>query len=471
MLTNIKHRVLPAKMKNFILLFTICFTFFSKAQVVNKEFTKVLYNETFDNIEKNWENVFNADNLFIAQNGYYELFRKSKKLGYYLMPTSGDVFSAFEFESQLSFSDHNNKKQSAGVLLMAQNDGTGGLLIEINQKKEYRIVRVYSDKLVPISSSTGNGWVKNQYLTKIENNIVIKTYDKVFDLYLNGYFVVSFTEIEMMNGRVGIYIGPNSKAKFDYLKVKGEESVDLSTITVGNSKVEEQAFTQIIVKLKEQINKKDKEIDDLKTKIKLIENGTNKGSNSSDTALQNNLLRYKSKVVVLEEENTELQLSVMSLQDRVKKLEEFKAGVQKNQDGDIIINLTNMVSSQKIKIEDLERKNKELNSENNGLFVETKDLTKKLDNTSTNLTLEQIKTRDLKAELDSLKKKIISLQDSVTLKNKQLKEKSESKPVEKEISEEELLQQMIEKERLERIKRKEEEEQKRKEEEEKNGNG
>ena len=162
-----------------------------------------------------------------------------------------------------------------------------------------------------------------------------------------------------------------------------------------------------------------------------------------------------------------LNQSLSKVEEDKKKLEEFKAGVQSGQEnGDIIINLTNMISNQKLKIEELEQKTKNLNSENNSLFVETKDLTKQLDIKTNNLTSEQAKNIRMKYELDSLRKSILSLNDSLKAKNEELKKKSDRTP-EKEISEEEQLQLLIEKERQERLKRKEEEEKKKKEEEEK----
>ncbi len=458
-------------MKNFFIFWFVGFGLFANAQEIQKEFTKVLLNENFDKIDNVWDNTFNAENLFIAQNGYYELYRKNKKAGYYLLPKNTEEYNTFEIEANLEFGEHNNKKQSAGVLLMAQQDGTGGLLVEINQKKEYRIVRVYNDKLVPITGA-GNGWQKaSATITKVNNTITLRTYNKVYDLYLNNAFIHTFTEIELNKGRVGLYIGADSKVKFDYLKIKGEEKSDLATINISSTKEEEKSFTQIIIKLKDQINRKDKEIDELKSKIKLFENGS-LGSNTStarDTATTNQLYRLKNRVENLQTENENLSIDILALQAQNEKLLEFKKGIENNQEnGDIIINLTNMVSTQKSKIEELEAKTKSLNAESNSLFLETKDLTKQLDKTTNLLSAEKEKSTKYKTELDSLKKQILLLTDSLKAKNTQIKENNTAP--EKELSEEELLQQMIEKERKERLLRKEEEERKKKEEEEK-GNG
>ncbi|NQW42557.1 MAG: hypothetical protein HQ463_03895 [Bacteroidetes bacterium] len=462
-------------MKKIFIFWFVGLGLFVNAQEVQKEFTRVLLNETFDKIDNNWDNTFNADNLFIAQNGYYELFRKTKKAGYFLLPKTNEEYSVFEIEIAFSFGDHDNKKQSAGVLLMAQQDGTGGLLIEINQKKEYRIVRVYNDKLVPISGS-GNGWQKaSTNITKLSNTVSLKTYNKVYDLYINAIFLQSFTEIELNKGRVGLYIGADSKVKYDFMKIKGEIKTDLATINAGDAKEEEKSFTQIIIKMKDQINRKDKEIDELKSKIKLFENGSLGGNNANnnfqkDTATANELQRLKSKLQIFEADNEALSFKTVELEKQNEKLEAFKKGIENNQEnGDIIINLTTMVGSQKVKIEELELKNKSLNLESNSLFTETKDLTKQLDKTTNSLSAEKEKSAKYKSDLDSLKKQIAMLNDSLKAKNEVIKSNANKVP-EKEISEEELLQQMIEKERKERMLRKEEEERKKKEEEDKKNN-
>lgn len=459
-------------MKKLFLIWIFASGFFVQGQEVNKEFTKLLLDEQFNQADKNWSSTFNADNLFIAQNGYYELYRKSKKSGYYLFSNAGEEYNNYLLESTVVFNEHSNKKQSAGVVLMAQAETSGGVLIEINQKKEFRIMKISKDKQTPLVGS-GNGWMKaSNALTKGENLISVKTYDKVYDLYLNGQFVQSFTYIELSKGKVGIYVGPDSKVKFDYLRVFGEDKKDLTNLTTTDAKSMEESFTQIIVKLKDQINKKDKEIDELRTKLKLCESGSGGGVKTSDTALIAQRNRLNTRVDELEVENENLKTQLAMMEEELKSLREFKDRIEKgNEDGDIIINLTNMVATQKTKIESLENENKSLNKENNDLFMETKDLTKQLDKNTNDLTSERAKNIRMQYELDSLRKLIFSMKDSLNKKNSDTS-KSKGAPV-KELTDDEKLQQIIEKEREERRKKREEEERERlrKEEEEKQNNG
>lgn len=457
-----------AKMKKLFLIWMCSTGIFAFGQEINKEFTKLLLNEQFNQVDKTWSSTFNADNLFIAQNGYYELFRKSKKSGYYLFSNSGEEYTSFQLEAGVSFGEHNNKKQSAGLVMMAQAETSGGILVEINQKREYRIMKITKDKQTPLIG-TGTGWFKAPtIITKTDNTIVVKTYDKVYDLYINGQYLKSFTDIELNKGKIGIYVGADSKVKFDYLKIMAEEKKDLNTLSSTDAKSIEESFTQIIVKLKDQINKKDKEIDDYKTRLKLCENG-NGAARGNDTALLGQRNRLADQVETLDIENENLKTQLAQMEEELNQLKEFKKGIEKgNEDGDIIINLTNMVATQKTSIEELEKKNKSLNDENNSLFMETKDLTKQLDQTTVELTSERAKRIVISDEADSLRRVITILKDSL---NKKAMEAVKKPSGEKELTEEEKLQQMIEKEREERRKRKEEEERLRKEEEEKNNQG
>lgn len=334
-------------MKNLIVIWVFCTCFFTYGQEVNKEFSRLLFNEQFDQADKNWSSTFNADNLFIAQNGYYELFRRSKKSGYYLFPTVSDEYSSFQVEASLTFIDHNNGKQSAGIIMMADKESGGGISVEINRKKEYRIVRVYKDKQVPINGN-GSGWTKaSTAITKSENLITVKTYNRVYDLYVNGIFLESFTDIELSKGKIGIYVGPDSKVKFDYLKVLGEVKADPVNPDINDPKGEEQAFTQVILRLKEQLNKKDKEIDDYRTRLKLCE--SNGGARiGNDTALVNERNRLRVRLAEAEEENMSLNTKLMSAEEELQKLRDFKAGVESGNDGDIVINLTNVVTNRSL---------------------------------------------------------------------------------------------------------------------------
>lgn len=425
------------------------------AQEVQKDFTKTLLSEDFENVSEKWPQIFNADNVFLTQNSHYELLRNSKKSGYYLLPKISDEFSNFEVTTSFIFESKGNAKQSAGILIMAQKSGNGAILVEINRKKEFSIRKIYTDRTVNITSGE-DGWEKNSNISKENNEIVIKTYKKVYDVYINGQFVKSFSEIEFARGSIGLYIGPDSKATFDFLKIKGEEKADISQTEVTIEKNEDESFAQIIIKLKDQLNAKIKESEELRVKLKNcnISEGSSAGTDTASMRIRKNLEASNNK---LQLEKDDIMLRLAKVIAEKEKLEKFKNEIQANQqDGDIIINLTNLVNSQKIKISDLETKNTSLNEESNSLFLETKDLNEKLKKARTDLDSKIVKNLFLERDLDSLRRQVKALSDTLNRLQK-------GTVVQETLTEEEKLNQLIEKERLERVKRREDEDKKKKE--------
>ena len=102
-------------MKKLFVLFNCLVGIIAYGQEVQKDFTKILLDENFNNGDKNWNSTFNVDNLFIAQNGYYELFRRSKKSGYFLLPNDKTEYGSFELETAITFAEHDNRKQNAAT--------------------------------------------------------------------------------------------------------------------------------------------------------------------------------------------------------------------------------------------------------------------------------------------------------------------------------------------------------------------
>ena len=445
-----------AKMMKLILICLLGSGFFVQAQEVNKEFTKLVLNEQFDQPDKNWNSTFNADNLFIAQNGYFELYRQNKQSGYYVFPNKSESYKGFLLESKVLFTSHDNKAQSAGVIVMANESG-GGLLIEVNQKKAFRIVRVYKDKQIPINAQSGDGWQKSAAVSKTENTISIKTYDKIYDLYINQTFVKSFTDIELSKGKIGIYVGPNSKVRFDHLSIWEESIKDPSPIdTTKSIDAEQQAYTKVIIKLKEQLQLRERNIEDLKYKLRQCEAQGNTAG--IDANQQGQVAQLQSKIIALQNENDTMHLDLVQLENNLEDLQQFKQMIEQGSDGDIVIPLTKLVSQNKQVADSMQRLNKALDAENKTLYIEVKELVKTMDRNG--LEIEQLKKANAQhlSTIDSLQKALQQLKASLPAKTDQ--------SIAPELSEEEKLQQMIEKEREERRKRKEEEDKKKSE-----GNG
>jgi len=317
-------------------------------QQVTKEFNRQLVDDDFTQLAGKWNQQSSADNLFIGTDRGFQVWRKNAKSGFVLLQEKPDKYSVFEVSVNFSFED-GSKSQSAGIVLQAQADGTGALIVEINRKKQYRIRRTVNNRLISITGD-GEGWVKaKKAISGGENQILVRTYDKIYDLFINGYFVRSFTEIEYSEGKIGLFIGPESKVTYNHINIKTDDD-HVAQKGNGTGPVdEEKTLSQIIVKLKESINKKDKRIAELEAELRMAN-----GRGTQDTSLLRLKNEAETKWLQGAREIANLKSEKESLLARIQTLEEFKKAVKEGENGDIIINLTNLSATQKAQIAELQ---------------------------------------------------------------------------------------------------------------------
>lgn len=341
-------------------------------QQVSKDFSKIKWEENFNIISEQWPATYTSDNFFIIQNGNYELFRKNDKSGFYIFQDNvNDEFDYFELNTIVSFGSNSNKKQSVGLVFQAQANGSGALILEVNQKREFRLKRLSTAGEQYLTGSVNKkGWVKSKRnLKKSINKIKIKTYEKIYDVYLNDKYVYTFTEIEFSKGKVGVYIGPNSKANVDFLQLNVSDDYNISNQNPGTDVNEEKSFQQIIVKLRESINKKQKEIDELESQLMTCNRTKN-----IDTSVLRIMKESSNRVAFLEKKVTKIEDTLVMLKLENYRLNEFRKSVQEQENGDIIINLTNINSKQKSQIENLESQKKQYEFELSSLKNDHKRL-------------------------------------------------------------------------------------------------
>lgn len=455
-------------MRKLLIPILISLAHFTNGQEITKDFTKLLHEEDFNASSSNeWEQSFNTDNIFLVQNGNYELFRKNKTSGYFVFPKTERLFESVEIKASLSFvKNKKNKKQSGGIIIMTQANLTGGLVVELSPKLGYRVQRIGSGGSSSITSGK-DGWVKHKDVSKSESNeIKIKTYLKVFDLYINDVYVMTFSDIEYFKGGMGLFVGPNSKIRMDKYSVYGEEEIDLANTVIKTKKQEDLSLTQIIVKLRKTLNEKDKEIEELETKLSVTQKPI-----YVDTATRRANKELRKENSALKSANANLESSLNGQTKEIESLRKFKQEIEKTGEGDIVINLTNIVGRQNSEIEKLETENAYYKKEIQSLKerVENNDIELKRVS-ETNILIRDIlieKDSVLKAqekEIKALKRANAKLNSGEDF-NKEDEDLEEEE--EEEVSKTDLLNQILEKEKREREKKL----QKKKEEEENEARG
>lgn len=336
-------------MRHFIGLVAL-FTFFYPAQTqqVTKEFNRMLIDDDFSRLAGKWDQQSNSDNSFVGLDRGFQIWRRNPKSGFFLLPIETKEFSVFEAFVQFTFDPKGSKNQSAGIVVQAQADGSGAVVVEVNKKRQYRILRAVNNRMVPISGE-GEGWIKNKKaISAGENILMLRTYDKIYDLYVNGLFVTSFTEIEYSKGQIGLYIGANSKTIFQRLQVKTDDD-HVGDVSNPGEVNEEKTLSQVIVKLKETINKKDKRIAELESEVRSLS-----GRGVADSVTLRQKQEAEAKLASCNREVESLRNEKYILESRIKDLQSFKDLVKSNENGDIIINLSNLSANQKAQIESLQ---------------------------------------------------------------------------------------------------------------------
>jgi hypothetical protein len=393
-----------AKMRKFVLVLLLTLVFYPAfTQQVNKDFNRILVDEQFVRLDGKWKQESNIDNQFIGGDDGFSVWRKNEKSGYFIFPEKNTEYGVYEVQITFDFDKNAQSSQSVGLVLQAQPDGTGAIVVELSKKRQYRIRRAMGNTLVNISGS-GEGWLKaKKQITQGRNVLSIRTYDKIYDIYINDQYIRTFTEVEYSKGLIGLYIGAGSRAVFKQLVIKTDDehaNPDLN----NNTPIDEQkALAQAIVKLKETINKKDKRITELETQVRTGGGGGRRADSM--------LIRQAEEATIRAAQlNGELEQSKSEngrLKETVERLETFRKNITESENGDVIINLTNMNQRQKEQIELLQATIKSLEKNVADLKQEKAELTR--DVNKSRAESDQLRNSSLLLQVQMIEKDSIIL--------------------------------------------------------------
>lgn len=363
----------------FILVFSQVHSLFG--QLVKDKFDKMNLSENFDSSSSMWTMVANLDNLFIVQEGEYILSRKTLLSPFAVIASYASESSTFRLVSSIKLEKSQNDEGSAGLIFMAQEDGTGGFIFEFNKLRQYRVKQISNGSYRNVTGdSKSNGWVRSNTLseTGLFNLIDIRTSNKNYDIYVNNAILVSFSESAYTKGKLGIIIGPGSKARCDFFYIftssKSSNTIDDALAPGINSGADNAqsggpdiiALAESIIQLKTQINKLNEENEMLHQTIEAYK------SESKNTAMNEKI--YEKNISTLQEELKRQNQKMDSLNKANVELLKYKELVAGNENSDLIITLSKAVKNEKASNEELRRINKELSDSLSVLKRETDHL-------------------------------------------------------------------------------------------------
>ena len=150
------------------LLIFVCFVFQSvKGQkpTVTIKFDQLFIGENFDSSNSHWSTISNLDNLLIVQEGEYIMQRKATFSPYAVMATFPSELSEYRLVASFKLDKATAVEGSIGLIFMAQADGKGGFIFEINREQQYRLRQITNNTYRYLTGTAQDGgWIKEEVI-------------------------------------------------------------------------------------------------------------------------------------------------------------------------------------------------------------------------------------------------------------------------------------------------------------------
>jgi len=367
----------------FIVSILLLITNLSAQKLTADLFSTNIIHEEFNLSSSNWPTITSTDNYFIFDKGDYLLSRTNTVSEFAILAANGQNFQDFAIKTSIRIGPSDNAFSNLGLILKAQKDGKGAIIVEFNRDKRYRIKQLSGNYYSPISGKTDDdGWVKSSKLESGDNanTIEIRTNKNIYELYINSKYETTFFLNDYISGSVGIIIGPETKARVEYfylntLSENQEQEIKKNNEATVSNKIEE--------KQKQELEKLKSELKEKSTQLTNIENEKNIKQEEINV-IKSDLETVKENLTVVKEQNKTLTESNKRLQVKI------------NEEND---NSTSSISEKQAEISALKSKSELANSNISALNSKLQLLKTKADMIS---DLED-KIRQQKAELNKTK--------------------------------------------------------------------
>lgn len=331
-------------------------TIYATAQRVRDRFELLTFSDNFDSPSEKWTTEANSDNLLVIQDGEYILHRKNTSSPYLVIAGLEKEVDDCRLVASLRLDKNFGSDPTAGILFMMQPQLSGGFLIELNRKKEFRVRQITAGKYQSLTGSSKNGgWAKCAPANEdgLNNIIEIRAAGGNYDLFVNDVYLVSFFEPSYKSGSIGLVVGPDTRARLDYVYIftKGPAANETKT-SEANSPTENNSvaassgeelikLAESIIQLKTQINELKQENDELKKAVSSLRSGAIEKS-AEIKSLEAEIKSMQDQIASRDAEIARLTTE----KDALAKYKEMTGG---NENGDVIITLSKALKAEKEK--------------------------------------------------------------------------------------------------------------------------
>ena len=232
-------------MKQLSCLFALFLVFSITAtsqQTVHNKLNQMMLDESFSELNDIWPVITNDDNFFVFDKGEYFMNRTKKGSPYAIMANWDNYLNTFSIRTSLMLGPVESMSQSLGLILRASNDGQSALICDINKFHRFRVRQLIEGRYQIVSTEGKEGWIKNSAIKGINeyNDINIRSNGTDHDLYINGLLVYSFRIEGLKEGSFGLFIGPDTKGRVDFINIYADELYrDKSKIYLTDEEVRE----------------------------------------------------------------------------------------------------------------------------------------------------------------------------------------------------------------------------------------
>jgi len=334
--------------------------------LISEKFEKVYMSENFDSTSAAWSTLASNDNLFLMQGGEYILNRKSNVSPFAVMGNLNTSLSGFRIITSLKLIKTATPEGSIGIIFMAQKGGQGGFIFEVNANQQYRLRQINGTTYKYLTGTAKDGgWIKtlNVKSINLSNLVDIRTFNKDYDIYLNGKHVFSFNEIIYKSGDIGLLIGPACKGSVDYIHLFtneiAKEEIQSDKSAINNPENDMLVLTESIINLKTQLNKINSENEDLKAIIEDYKVANEEAKKATADS--------KQTIKSLDFEINKLELKLDTINKINAELLKYKELVQGNDSGDLVISLSKSLKNEKLKNDELVKEIKALKDSLNSI--------------------------------------------------------------------------------------------------------